>query len=81
MGTINFNLPAGLSPEAARALERACIIGGPDNMPWPTKASVNGTTLSPLREVDESGCVVAPWEIANAGRIMTPPAPWNGRRL
>lgn len=71
MGTITFNLPAGLPPEAVRALERACIIGGPDNMPWPTKAAVEGTTLSLVREVDESGCVVAPWEVADAGRLMT----------
>jgi hypothetical protein len=71
MGTISFNLPAGLPPEAARALERACIIGGPDNMPWPTKAVAENGQLSLQREVDESGCVVAPWEIANAGRLMT----------
>lgn len=71
MGTMNFTLPAGLPAEAARALERACVIGGPDNMPWPTKAVVEGSNLSLHRDVDESGCIAAPWETPGAGRLMT----------
>ena len=38
MGTMSFLTPLKLSAEAARELERACIAGGPDSMPWPTRA-------------------------------------------
>jgi hypothetical protein len=71
MGTMNFLLPTGINPELARELERACITGGPDNMPWPTQVRVSAAQLSVEREVDESGCLAAPWEINGAGRLMS----------
>src|SRR6266852_3438638 len=70
MGTISFLLPSGLSPEATRALERACLAGGPDNMPWPTDARVENGRLTLRRSVDESGYLVVPWQIADAGLLM-----------
>jgi hypothetical protein len=71
MGTMIFQLPANLSAEMGRELERACIIGGPDNMPWPTQVKLNASQLSVSRDVDESGCLLVPWEINGAGRLMT----------
>jgi hypothetical protein len=70
MGTLTFLLPAGLSPEAARELERACVAGGPDGMPWPTQVRVEPGKLLVRRDVDESGCLVVPWEVDRAGRLM-----------
>jgi len=70
MGTMNFLLPAGLSAEAARELERACVAGDPDNMPWPTKVQIEPTRLVVRRDVDESGYLVVPWETDGAGRLM-----------
>jgi glycosyl hydrolase family 10 len=70
MGTINIQLPGNLPVEAARDLERACVVGGPDNMPWPTQVRVNANQMSVRREVDESGCLVAPWLVNGAGHLM-----------
>jgi hypothetical protein len=69
MGTMTFLLPAELSAEQARELERACIAGGPDNMPWPTRAQVEHSRLSVRREVDESGYLVVPWTVEGAGLL------------
>lgn len=71
MGTINLQLPADMPAEAARDLERACVIGGPDNMPWPTQVRVQNNQLVVRREVDESGCLIAPWQVNGAGQLMT----------
>ncbi|MFN4259587.1 MAG: endo-1,4-beta-xylanase [Gemmataceae bacterium] len=71
MGIMNFVLPAQMNLEAAQELERACIIGGPDNMPWPAHVTVESHRLSISRDVDESGNLVAPWDIAGLGRFMT----------
>lgn len=70
MGTISFLLPSGLSPEATRALDRACMAGGPDNMPWPTEARVEAGRLTLRRTVDESGYLVVPWQVPDAGVLM-----------
>jgi hypothetical protein len=71
MGTIHFLLPSGLSAEAVRELDRACMTGGPDNMPWPTQIHVDGDQLTVgRREVDESGSLLAPWEVEASGFLM-----------
>src|SRR5262245_27500696 len=70
MGTVSFLLPAGLKPEEVQELERACMAGGPDNMPWPTDVRVNGDQLTLRRSVDESGYLVVPWDIEGMGRLM-----------
>jgi len=67
---MTFYLPSGLSTEAARELERACIAGGPDNMPWPSKVQIESGHLTVRRDVDESGYLVVPWETQQAGRLM-----------
>jgi hypothetical protein len=70
MGTMSFLLPGGLSAEAIRELQRACVAGGPDGMPWPTQVGIDGGKLMIRRSVDESGNVVVPWEINGLGRVM-----------
>jgi hypothetical protein len=67
---MNFLLPAGLSDEAAHELERSCVSGGPDNMPWPTQVVIDNGRLAVRRDVDESGYLVAPWRIDEAGQLM-----------
>jgi GH35 family endo-1,4-beta-xylanase len=71
MGTIHFLLPSGLAADAVRELERACMTGGPDNMPWPTEVQLDGDQLTVIRrDVDESGCLLAPWMAEGSGRVM-----------
>jgi hypothetical protein len=70
MGTISFLLPSGLNAESMRALDRACMAGGPDNMPWPTTVRVENGRLNLRRSVDESGYLVVPWQIEHAGLLM-----------
>ncbi len=71
MGTMSFLLPPGLTADDARGLERACVAGGPDNMPWPTRVQVSGGRLTLRREeVDESGYLLVPWAVNGAGRLL-----------
>jgi len=68
---MTFQLPAELKADAVRDLDRACVSGGPDNMPWPTELRRNDAQLSVRRTVDESGFFVVPWPIEHVGRLMT----------
>lgn len=69
MGIMKFTLPAGLAPEAVETLRRAYIISGPEMLPSATQIQIQGDHLVVLRDVDESGCLVAPWEINGAGQL------------
>jgi hypothetical protein len=70
MGTMTFQIPAQLPGEAVRELERTCLAGGPDNMPYPTELYISGNTLNLTRAVDDSGHLVAPWFVDGFGRLM-----------
>src|SRR5262245_53857645 len=70
MGTQTFHLPAGLPPEIVRELERSCLAGGPDNMPYPSEVFIRGQELLIDRATDESGYLVAPWRVPGAGLLM-----------
>src|SRR5262249_3699161 len=70
MGKLTFLLPENLGAGAARELERACVAGGPDSMPWFTNARVEDRKLILSRNVEESGFVQSPWEIPEAGLLM-----------
>jgi tRNA (guanine37-N1)-methyltransferase len=59
MGTQTFQLPAGLAPESARELDRACLAGGPDNMPYSCEVFLQGDQILIDRVSDESGYLVA----------------------
>jgi hypothetical protein len=80
MGTMTFQLPGDLPREAARELERACLAGGPDNMPYPTEVERSGTTLALTRHnVSDSCYLVAPWSIEGFGWLMGTSATLNER--
>src|SRR5437764_1647068 len=70
MGIVSFLLPSDLKPEQVRELERACMAGGQDNMPWPTEVHVDRDRLTLRRSVDESGLLVTPWYIEGQGQLM-----------
>ena len=71
MGVMTFQLPDELPADAVRDLERACVAGGPDNMPWPTELSRQDGRLWVRKAVDESGYFLAPWPVQEVGRLMT----------
>jgi hypothetical protein len=70
MGIMSFLLPPGLSPDATKELVRACVVGGPDNMPYPTQVRLDNGRLTLGRNVDESGALLVPWAVEGAGRFM-----------
>jgi hypothetical protein len=70
MGAMTFVLPPDLASDVVRELERACVAGGQDSMPWPTEVHVEPGRLTVRRDVDESGALVVPWDIDSTGRIM-----------
>ena len=67
MGTISFQLPQNASPAHREDLAGACIAGGYDNMPAPTQVHVENDRIRLIREVDESGYLIVPWEVNGAG--------------
>lgn len=71
MGTMSFLLPPALSAEANRDLSLACLAGGFDNAPNPTRVQIEGDRINLSRSVDESGFLIIPWQIDGVGRIMT----------
>ncbi len=70
MGTMTFQLPSALNGDALRELERTCLAGGPDNMPWPTQLVLEPTQVRVQRPVDESGYLVIPWTLEDFGQLM-----------
>jgi hypothetical protein len=71
MGTISFQLPPDLPLDAAGELEHAGMLGGQDNMPDAAQVNVEPGQLFVSRSGDESGYVMAPWEVEGAGLVMT----------
>jgi hypothetical protein len=49
---------------------RACVVGGPDNMPYPTQVRLDNGRLTVARNVDESGALVVPWQVHGGGLLM-----------
>jgi hypothetical protein len=70
MGMMKFLLPAGTLGPAARDLERTSVAGGQDSMPYPTQVVLEPGQMTVVRAVDESGVLLAPWEINGSGRVM-----------
>lgn len=70
MGTMIFKLPADLPGEMHDELERASVAGGQDCMPYHTTVHVEPGRMVLARQVDESGCLVTPWSVNGAGRLM-----------
>jgi hypothetical protein len=70
MGMMIFNLPSGQPELPAADLDRACVAGGYDNMPAPTQVVRSPGELRLIRDVDESGYLVVPWDVDGVGRLM-----------
>ena len=70
MGAMHFQVPGNLPAEIAEKLRRAYLAGGYDRSPVQTRVDSSGDRLTLRRDNDESGYVVAPWEIAGAGLLM-----------
>lgn len=70
MGTMSFLLPTRLPPEGARELERACVLGGQDDMPAPAQVEVASGRLFLHRNVEDSGALAVPWQLNGFGRLM-----------
>jgi hypothetical protein len=80
MGSMAFQLPPTVSPEAEVDLERACVAGGQDGMPFPTHVTLEPGLLFAERMVHESGFLTAPWEVDGLGRLMLSSATLMERR-
>jgi hypothetical protein len=70
MWPMTFQLPPGLPHDFAQQLQWSCLAGGPDNMPWPTELTFNGSSLTLTRPTEESGHLVAPWRVGGLGQVM-----------
>jgi hypothetical protein len=70
MGVMKFLLPTKLAPDAAVDLARTSVTGGQDSMPSRTEVIVEPGQLTVVRSVDESGSLLAPWEVNGSGRLM-----------
>jgi hypothetical protein len=70
MGVMKFLLPSELAGDAAQELARTCVTGGQDNMPSRVEVVIEHGQLTVIRSVDESGSVLAPWEVNGSGRVM-----------
>jgi hypothetical protein len=70
MGIMTFNLPSGAGEPPGADLDRACLAGGYDNMPAPTQVVRGPGELRLVRDVDESGYLVVPWDVDGVGRLM-----------
>ncbi|MGL4549854.1 MAG: endo-1,4-beta-xylanase [Gemmataceae bacterium] len=81
MGTMTFQLPPGLDPEAVGELERACLAGGPDSMPAPTSLDLADSALKLTRDDDDSCYLVAPWTVPAAGTLAGSSATLMARDL
>lgn len=80
MGSMVFQLPANVPAEFEADLERACIAGGQDGMPFPTHVSVEPGLLFVERAISESGYLSVPWDVQGVGRLMLNSATLMERR-
>jgi hypothetical protein len=71
MGTFSFLLPSDLPAQVVQNLERACIVGGQDNLPFLSEVVTNAGQMRVSRQEDESGSVQVPWTVEGAGTLMT----------
>jgi hypothetical protein len=70
MGTMTFHLPGGDRGPPGADFDRACIAGGYDNMPAPGRVVREPGEIRIVRETDESGYLVVPWDVREIGRVM-----------
>lgn len=80
MGSMVFQLPETVSADAEADLERACVAGGQDGMPFHTHVNLEPGLLFVERTVNESGFLSAPWDVEGVGRLMLNSATLMERR-
>lgn len=71
MGSTTFLLPNPVPTAAESLLRLACLAGGYDQTPTPTRAEVVGDRLVLSRETSESGLLVLPWPVGVDGVVVT----------
>jgi hypothetical protein len=71
MGVMKFLLPSGLPGDVVQELQRASVAGGQDAMPYPAQVTLECGQMTVARNVDESGCLLVPWEVNGSGRVMS----------
>lgn len=71
MGSMTFLLPEKRSAAADAALRMACLAGGYDQNPVPTRIAVEDNKLIVSRDVNESGYLLVPWPVEPFGGILT----------
>lgn len=71
MGSLTFRLPEKLPAGADAALRGACIAGGFDQNPVPTRVAIEDGRLIVTREVNESGYLMVPWPVEHFGNVVT----------
>jgi hypothetical protein len=70
MGTLVFELPTDLPVEDLASLRHAYVVGGQDAMPYLTRTHVTPETLTLARDLEDSGSLVVPWTVPNAGQFL-----------
>jgi hypothetical protein len=63
-------IPGGLPTAATQALTRACLAGGYDRTPVPTRIDLREDRIILQRDADESGFVQIPWMVDGTGHMM-----------
>lgn len=64
MGTVSFFVPDPLPDAHRSALDTACLAGGYDTTPVPTRRTLAPGRLTLARDGTESGCVMVAWPAA-----------------
>ena len=67
MGQFSFILPDGLSPHGRQYLSRACLAGGYDHTPVPTRVRFDGKRVQLTRDLCESSYLLVPWPAGPMG--------------
>lgn len=67
MGTLAFDLPAGLTPAMRGCLDRAAVVDAADHTPIPTRRELRGERITFFKDSIESVCVAVPWPVSDCG--------------
>ncbi len=76
---MTFLLPHPLPPDADELLRQACFAGGYDHTPTPTRVQVADGRMVVTRRVNESGQLLVPWRVDQAGTHVTATATLRDR--
>jgi hypothetical protein len=71
MGMMSFMIPGGLPADARVALQKATLIAGLDQTPFPCQVEVRDDRINLNREQQDSGHLSIPWLIDGSGHFIT----------